>query len=442
MQVVRQDIDKLNASLKITIEKADYQEKVEKALKDYRKKAQVPGFRPGMVPAGIIKKMYGKGALVEEVYRVVSDSIYQFIADQKINILGEPLPTLPQPNIDFDQETDFEFSYDLALAPEVEIKLAKTIKVPSYVIKVDEKEKQARIDRYMNYYGDMVDSETAGAEDMLKVTLTQPEGLTVENAVISLKVLADEYKKDFVGGKMGDIVALNVNDTFSHEGDRAALLKIKKEELAGINPEFTATITDIKTFQAGELNQAFFDKIYGPGEVNSAEEFDAKIEAEISGQLAEESEFKLMLDIRDALLKKVDIELPEAFLKRWLTTANEGKVTEEQIEAEFPQFAQDLKWQLIKSSVAKEGNIEVSQEEALAYAKKMAAYQFAQYGLMNLPDEQLLPYAQQLVEDKEQSRKIFEKVLENKIIDYVKGKITLTEKKISVEDFGKLFEEK
>lgn len=442
MQVVRQDIDKLNACLKVTIEKADYQETVEKALKDYRKKAQVPGFRPGMVPAGIIKKMYGKGALVEEVYRIVSDAIYKFIGDNKIDILGEPLPTLPQPNIDFDNETDYEFSYDLALAPQVEVKLAKTIKVPSYVIKVDEKEKQARIERYLSYYGDMVDTETAGAEDMLKVTLTQPEGLTVENAVISLKVLSDEHKKDFVGGKIGDIVSLNVNETFGHEGDRAALLKVKKEELAGINPEFTATISDIKTFKAGELNQVFFDKVYGPGTINSVEEFEAKIEAEISGQLTEESEFKLMLDIKDALLKKVDIELPETFLKRWLITTNEGKVTEEQVETDFPQFTQDLKWQLIKASISKEGNIEVTKDEALAYAKKMAAYQFAQYGLMNLPEEQLLPYAQQLVDDQEQSRKIFEKVLENKIIDYVKERIGLTEKKISVEDFGKLFEEK
>lgn len=442
MQVVRQDIDKLNACLKVTVEKADYQEKVEKALKDYRKKAQVPGFRPGMVPAGIIKKMYGKGALVEEVYRMVSESLYQYINDNKIDILGEPLPSIPQPNIDFDNETDFAFSYDLALAPQIDLTLGKTIKVPSYSIKVDQKEKEARIERYLSYYGDMVDTETAGAEDMLKVTLTQPDGLTVENAVISLKVLSEEHKKDFVGGRLGDMVSLNVNETFSHEGDRAALLKVKKEELASIQPEFTATITDIKTFQAGEINQAFFDKVYGPGTVNSVEAFEAKIEAEIAGQLAEESEFKLMLDIRDALLKKVQIDLPEAFLKRWLLTANEGKVTEEQIEKDFDQFAQDLKWQLIKGSISKEGNVEVTEEDALAYAKKMAAYQFAQYGLMNLPDDQLIPYAQQLVQDQEQSKKIVEKVLENKIIEYVKEKISLTEKKISVEDFGKLFEEK
>ncbi len=446
MNVVQQPLGEQTAVLKIEVSKNDYQDKVKKALNDYRRKANVNGFRPGMAPMSMIQKMYGHSVLIDEINKLVSDALNDHITNEKLNILGEPIPYEEgQPPIDWENQEDFEFNYEIGLSPEVEVKLSKRDKLPKYVIAVSEEDKQRQLENIMQRYGKFVDTEEAGEDDLLKVDLAQEgeNALNVEDTYVSLKVLTDaKLKKPFLNKKVGDVVKVDVKKTFTNEADLAALLKVKKEDLENIDPKFTATIKEVRHFENAELNQELFDKLYGEGEVTSEEQLMERIESEIRRAYDEEGEYKLLLDARDKLVKKADMKLPEEFLKRWLLVINEGKVTQEQIDQEFEHFADDLRWQLIKDSIGKAQEIKIEEPDIMEHAKRMARYQFAQYGLNNMPDEHLENFAKRLLEDQKQLKGIVEKVYEEKVIDYIKSTVNLEEKEISVEDFGKLFEKK
>lgn len=446
MNVVQQPLGEQTAVLKIEVSKSDYQDKVKKALNDYRRKANINGFRPGMAPMSMIQKMYGHSVLIDEINKLVSDALNDHITNEKLNILGEPIPYEEgQPPIDWENQEDFEFNYEIGLSPEVEVKLSKRDKLPKYGIIVSEEDKQRQLENIMQRYGKFVDAEEAGEDDLLKVDLAQEgeNALNVEDTYVSLKVLTEaKLKKPFLKKKVGDVVKVDVKKTFTNEADLAALLKVKKEDLENIDPKFTATIKEVRHFENAELNQELFDKLYGEGVVTSEEQLMERVEDEIRRAYSEESEYKLLLDAKDKLIKKTNIQLPADFLKRWLLLINEGKVTQEQIDEEFEHFANDLRWQLIKDAIGKTQEIKIEEPDIMEHAKRMARYQFAQYGLNNMSDEHLENFAKRLLEDQKQLKGIVEKVYEDKVISYIKNTVNLEEKEISVEDFGKLFEKK
>lgn len=447
MNVTHVNSDALNAVLSVKVEQNDYASKVEKTLKDVRKKAVIKGFRPGMAPASLINKMYRRSAIVDEVNKLVSEGISNYITEQKLNILGEPLPSEKQEAIDWETQNDFEFMFDLAFAPEFEVKLSKRDKAPYYSIKVDEKMRDGYIESISGRYGSYKDAEQADAESLLRATLTElnadespkEDGLTVDEGMISVMLVADEAEKaKFVGAKVGDVMVVDVTKAFPNETDRSALLKIKKEELSTIEPLFQATITKVQQYAKAEVDQELFDKLFGEGTVTSVEEFHNRLDEDIKQNLKGDSERKFYTDVRDKLIEKFKIELPKEFLVRWLVAINEGKFTQEQIEKDFPHFEKDLKWQLIRDKIAQEQEFKVEQEELVRMAKGYIMNQMMQYGMGQLPEEFIDKYANDLIEKKEERRKMAEQVLEGKVMGWIKEAIKLEEKEVSFEEFKEM----
>jgi len=452
MNIVKENVDLLNAILKVTIEKSDYQDRVAKALGDYRKKAKIDGFRPGMVPAGIINKLYGKPLMAEEINKIVSDALTTYIYDEKIKLLGEPMPSEQhQKKIDWDTDTDFEFAFDLGLAPEIDLKLSGRDKVPFYEIKIDEELRNNYISSYSRRYGKMMPSEIANEEDVLRGRVEQlnndgapmENGVAVDDAFISLRIITDkEQKAKFVGAKVGDIIDFDLRKTFSNDTDLAAMLKIKKEELANLTPTFRFIPNEVRSFVDAEIDQELFDKVYGEGAVTSEEEFKARVDSDIRLNLTKESDFKFLTDIKDKLIDKAKIELPTEFLKRWLLAVNEGKFTMEQIDKDFDHFASDLKWQLIRDHIAAEHEIKIEEPEVLEKAKEFAIDQFKNYGFMNVPDSEVVNFAQRILSNKEEDRRIREKLLEDKVVVILKSTVKLDTKEITTKEFDQLLSNK
>lgn len=445
MNITKENIDDLNALLKIEIKKADYGENVEKVLRDYRKKANIKGFRPGMVPIGLVKKMYGKAVELDEVNKLISESIHKYLHDEKIDILGDPLPKTEDQNlIDFDRQEEFTFTFELGLAPQFEIKLSKKNKVASYQITVDEKMKNDYVSNYTRRYGEFKYPEKSEEKDMLKGNIAEldaPEdGLKAENTTISIDIIRDEkIKKHFIGKKIDDEIDFDLRKALPNDYEIAGILNKKKEEVADVKGKFRFTIKEIRRFMPAELSQGLFDKVYGEGSVNSEEEFMNRIEVEIVNSLKKESDYKVMLDVKKLALEKSDFALPEDFLKKWLLKVNE-KTTEEQIEKDFDSFRSDLKWQLIRNKIAKDNEIKISEEELLAEAANITRNQFQQYGLYYATDEQIGNYAKEMLKREDDAKRIAEKILDEKAIEKLKELVKLEEKKISAEDFNKLFE--
>jgi len=447
MNILKQEIDALNAVLKVKIEKADYDPKVEETLKDYRKKAAIKGFRPGHAPVSLINKLYRKPIIVDEVNKLISESLSKYLVEQKLNILGEPMPSETQGPIDWDTQEDFEFAFDLGLVPEFELKLSKKDKIPYYTIKVDDKLREVYSDSYRRRNGKYVPVEVTAENDLVKATLNElnadesPKdgGVYVESASISIALVADEdEKKKFISLKAGDVVTVDTQKSFPNAADRAALLHIAKDKLADVEPLFQATVTETLTFEKAELNQEFFDKVYGEGTVSTEDEFIAKLEEEIRNNLVHESDFRLVVDLKEKLIEKYKFELPKEFLIRWLVAVNEGKHTREQIETEFPMFEKDLKWQMIRDKVAMENNLTVTEEEIHGFAMNFARNQFAQYGMSQMPDEYLVSYADSVLKKDGEKRKIQEKLLEDKAVAIIKEAVKLDEKELTTDEFNNL----
>lgn len=449
MNVTHVNADALNALLTIKIEKSDYESKVENALKDIRKKASIKGFRPGKAPASLINKMYQKSAVVEEVNKLISESISSYISEQKLNILGEPLPSEKQEAIDWDSQSGFEFLFDLALAPEFEIKLSKRDKVPYYSIKVSKEIRQSYIDSISGRYGNYQQAEQAEGESLLKATLTElsgdespkEAGITVEDGMISVMLVADEAEKaKFIGAKVGDVMVVDVTKAFPNETDRAALLKVEKDQLASIEPLFQATITEVKQYVKAKVNQELYDKLFGEGVITTEEEFHQKVDEDIKQNLKGDSERKFFVDVRDKLIEKFSIELPKEFLVRWLVAINEGKYTTEQVEKDYPLFEKDLKWQLIRDKIATEQEFKIEEQELVAIAKGYIANQMMQYGMGQLPEEFIEKYANDLLTKKEERRKLAEQLIDNKVVEWLKEAVKLDEKEVDFEKFKELMQ--
>ncbi len=447
MNILKEEVDALNAVLKLKIEKADYEPKVDVALKDYRKKAAIKGFRPGNAPASLINKLYRKPIIVDEVNKLISESLSKFLVEQKLNILGEPIPSEQQKPIDWETQEEFEFAFDLGLVPEFELKLSKKDKVPYYTIKVDDKLREIYSNSYRQRNGSYVPVEVTGEKDLIKATLNELNadesprdgGVYVENASISIALVADETEKNkLIGLKAGDVVTIDTLKAFPNATDKAALLHVSKDKLGDVQPLFQATVTETMTFAQAELNQEFFNKAFGEGVVNSEEEFNTKIDEEISKNLVHESNYRLLIDLKEKLIEKFKIELPKEFLVRWLTMINEGKHTREQIESEFPMFEKDLQWQLIRDKVAMENDLKVTEEEVHAFAMEFARNQFASYGMMQMPDEYLVSYADSVLKKDGEKRKIQERLLEDKAVAIIREAVKLDEKEVTTDEFNNL----
>lgn len=450
MNITKTNVDELNAVIKLEIEKSDYENKVNDTLADYRKKVNIDGFRPGKAPMGMVKKMYGTGILVEEVNKIISENLYNYILDNKINILGEPLPndTIIK-DIDFENDEVFEFAFDVALSPEFEVKLSKRDKLNYYNIKVSDEMIDNRIKQFARMYGSnaIVDSVEAGTE-MLKGAMTQVDenGVVVEggvendNTAISLEYMKDEESSaKFANAKVGDVVIFNPVKAYPNKADFAAMLNITKEEAKDITSDFKFEIAEINRFTLAEVNEELFTKVYGEGTVNTVEEFRAKISEEISAQLANDSDYKLSIDVKEKLVKKCDFKLPEEFLKRWILASNK-EAKAEQVESEFELYVDDIKWQLIKTKIMEDNSIKIEESEILEMAKDFARMQMQQYGLANVPDEHLEGFAKKILESEQERRNIIEKTREIKILSLVKEAVKIEEKEVDVEEFNKLFE--
>lgn len=448
MNITRENIDDLNAVLNIQVEKTDYEDKVEKILRDYRKKANIKGFRPGMVPIGLIRKMYGTAAKIEEVNKTISESIQKYLSDEKLEILGDPLPkTNEEENIDFETQDEFKFSFELGLAPVVDLKINKKNKVNLYEISVDEKMINDHKENYTRRFGDFKNVDKVGEKDTVngKIEALDIEGNPVagegiEDTSLAVDIIKDEeIKKTFIEKNTGDTVDFNIRKAFPDDNEIAGLLRIDKEKIENISETYRMTIKEISRFYPAEIGQDLFDKIYGENTVKTEEEFNKKIEEEIAASLKGESNYKLMQDIRNMVIEKTDIPLPEDFLKKWLLKVNEN-TTSEQIEKEFDSFKKDLKWQLIKNKVAKDNEIKITEEELTKEAENITRYQFQQYGIYYATDEQISNYARETLKRENDAKRIADNILDTKVIDALKEIINIQPKSVTAEEFNKLFE--
>ena len=449
MNITKENIDDLNAVLRVKIEKTDYEDKVETVLKDYRKKAIIKGFRPGMVPIGLIKKMYGRAVEIDEINKVVTDNIQKYLADEKLEILGDPLPKADeQDKIDFGTQEDFTFTFELGLTPEVDLKLSKKNKVNQYEIIIDEKMRGEYLENYTRRYGELRKAEQTEEKDVIKGRIEAiddngiviPEGPSVEETSLGIDIIKDKkIKKEFIGKNISDSIDFDLKKAYPNDTEIAGILHKKKEEVTNLGANYRFTINDISRFHPAELGKELFNRIFGEGVVNSEEEFMKRIEDEITINLKRESDFKLRMDIKNIAMEKTDFQLPEEFLKKWLLRVNE-KSTEEQIEKEFDSFRKDLKWQLIRNKVARDNEVKISEEELQKEAENITRYQFQQYGLFYATDEQITNYAKDTLKRDEDAKRIADKILEEKVILFMKEMVKLENKSVTIEEFNKLFE--
>lgn len=451
MDVSLQNTDAVSAVLTVKIEKADYEAQVENTLKTHRRQANVPGFRPGMVPMGMIKKMYGKAVKAEEVNKILSEKVYDYIKENKVNMLGEPLPSEDkQPEINFDTQDDYEFVFDIALAPEFTVEATKKDKVPYYNIEVTDAMLDSQIDMYRQRAGKHETVDTYQDNDMLKGTVAELDengsvkegGLQVEDVVMMPSYMKNEEQKAlFASTKVNDVLVFNPHKAYDgHETEISSLLKINKEEVPAFISDFSFQVNEITRFVLPELNQEIFDMVFEPGTVTTEADFRAKMKEVVAGQYTADSDYKFLIDLRDAMVAKVGkLEFAEVLLKRLMKNNNRDK-DEQFIEENYDKNIQELTWHLIKEQLVKAAGIKVEQEDILAAAKETTKAQFAQYGMQNVPEDLLNNYAQEMLKKKENIENLVNRSVETKLAVALKEKVTLQPKSISMEDFNKMFE--
>ena len=434
MKLEQNRIDDLNLELTLAVTAEDYADSRQKKLNDYRKKAEIKGFRKGMVPMSLVEKMYGQSALVDAVNDVVSEGLNNFIHENNLRVLGEPLPSEDQPEAEWVAGNDFTFKFDIAENPEVSFELSKDDEIVYYTITVTEAAKKEMKDNLLKQYGSLEEGKKAKEDDFIIVDFEQGE-TKVEGTYVALRNVAEAARKSFVGVKPGDVLDVNVNEAFENETDRASMLKVSKDELATLDPMFRMTVKNVKTFVNAPLTEETFEKIFG---VKTEEEFDAKIEERIRAEYAQEADFRFSKDAKTYLLEKANLTIAEKFLKRWIYVINEGKFTMEDIEKDWDLFIVDYKWQMVRNYLMNKYNVKIEEADLLASAKGFAAYQFAMYGMNNVPEEQLEAFAKNILSQEEQGRRILDQVENEKTFAAVREVVTLKKKKISVDKFREL----
>ena len=441
MKIEQSELKDLTAVVTLTIEPADYQDEVAKQLKQVRQKAQMPGFRPGMVPAGLVKKMYGKGILADVLNKQVGEGLQKHIEDHNLQILGEPLPSENSPKIDLDNEDTFTFLFDIAVAPEFDAKLTGKNKLTEYIIEVTDEMVNNQVKSYAERFGEYAQADEVAEGDIVKGLAKQVDGdIVKENAVLNPAYMKQKtQQKKFIGAKKGDVVTFNPTKAFDSEVEVSSLLGINKEQAKDLKSDFTFEIQEITRHTTAAIDAELFAKVYGADAPKDEAAFRARVKAEIEANMAEDSKYKFGLDAKEAIMKKMEkLEFPVDFLKRWVLATNE-KMTAEELEKDFDKMLEELKWHLAKDQLMKEYKVDVQKEDVEAYAKEVARMQFMQYGLMHIDDQYLTNYANEMLKQENQLRGIVERVAENKIYEALKGVAKIEQKKISHEEFGKLF---
>lgn len=443
MKIEQSEVKEMMTVLTMTLEPADYQEEVLKELRQIRQKANIPGFRPGMVPMPLVKKMYGKGVMAEVLNKTIGAKLGEYIENEKLNILGDPMPNEElTPAMDMDHQDTFTFVFDVALAPEFDANLSARNKLTHYTITVTDEMVNNQMKSYADRFGEYVEADEYKQGDVLKGRMVEQkeDGIIKENAMINPAYIQEKKSQAlFKGAKKGDIITINPMKAYKSEVEVASMLDIKKEEAAELKSDFTFEIQGITRHEAAKMDEELFAKVYGENQIKDAKAFEAKVRAEIEENMAEDAKYKFGLDVKAAIMKKMEkVSLPEDFLKRWVKQTNE-KLTDEQLEKDFPQMVEELKWHLAKDQLLKHYNIQVEKEDVEAYAKEVARMQFMQYGLMHVDDQYLTSYAQEMLKKDDQLRGIVERVAENKIYEAIKSVVKLEETAISHEEFGKLF---
>lgn len=447
MEVSKNQIDNCNATLTVKIKKEDINEEVNKRLSEYRKSAKVPGFRPGKVPMGMIKKMFENSVIAEELNKAVSNALYEFISKEKLNVLGDPLPNENQEQIDFTKTEDFNFIFDIALMPEFEMNLTKKDKVTEFVIKVDENLKKAHIENYQSKFGKFEQKDKSNEKSVVKGVISQTdkdgnvieEGIIAEDASLLIEMIKDKnIQKQFMNVEKDAEIDFDIFKAFDgNMTEISSLLKIKKEEIENLDPNFKFKVNEIKDFVMAEINQDLFDMAFPQDKLKTKKEFEAKVVENIEKVMADETGYLLSFYIKEKLIEKLTVDLPEEFLKRWLKTTNK-EVTDEQVETEFPMFIENLKWTMIKNKLAKENKIEVSEEEMMDAAKQRVTAQLRQYGVDNIPQEHLDNFAKEMMQKDDEKEKSFQQKLEEKIIEIAKEQIKIEQKKVTVDELNEI----
>ncbi len=437
------EVQNLQAQITLVMQPEDYQEQVEKEIRQLRQKAQIPGFRAGNVPKGLIRKMYGKNVLADVINKELGTALQKYIDEQKLHVLGEPLPNEEQnQKVDLEFDSTFTFVFDVALAPELDTKMTAKNKVTYYRVKVTDEMVNNQVNNYADRYGTYQDVDEVQENDIVRGNIKEnkEDGISKEDAVIYPRYMKDEeIKKQFLGLKKGDNVVFNPMKAFDSETEVASLLGIDKDVAKQLTTDFTFAIATISRHQSAAIDGELFAKIYGENNIKDEADFREHVRQEIQSNMDQDSDYKFGLDVREALMKKVEkAELPQDFLRRWVKVNNE-KMTDEELEKNFPQMLTELKWQLVKDQLIRQLDIKVEKEDVDAYAKKVAKMQFMQYGLMHVEDQYLDNFAQEMLKKDDQLRGIVERVAEEKIFEAEKKIMKVEEKEVSQEDFNKLF---
>ncbi len=454
MNISFENPDKINGVMTLTIEKDDYQADVEKQLKDYRKKANVPGFRPGQVPMGMIKRQFGTAVKMDVVNKLLGEKLYGYIRENKIQMLGEPLPSDKQVMVDPEKDETMTFIFDIAVAPEMTATLTADDTVDYYNIDVDDKLVDQQVDMFRSRSGhyDKVEEYDAAQNDMLKGDLREldadgnakEDGVVVEGAVIMPEYIkAEEQKNLFNGAKLGSVITFNPRKAYPESDvEVSSLLKIDKEKVADMTSDFTYLVTEISRFAKAEVNQELFDQVFGKDEVKDEAAFRQKIADGIKAQLTTDTDYKFLLDVRAYLEGKVgELQFPDALLKRIMLNNNKDK-GEKFVEDNYENSIKELKWHLIKEQLVAANSIKVDDADVKQVAKETARVQFAQYGMANVPDEYLEQYADNMLKDRKNIDSLVDRAIDVKLIAALKGVVKLNEKTVSLDDFNKMMQEK
>jgi len=448
MNVTLNKTDSVNATITVDITKTDYVNEVENSLKDLRKNAVIPGFRKGMAPSSFLRQKYGKSILVEEINKVVSKNLFDYIKENDLKVLGEPLPSEEQEKIDFDKQEDFKFIFDIGLSPEIAVKLSKKDNIPYYRIQASEEIINQQIEQMLYQFGGHVEVEEVEENDMVKGNLVELDengepkenGISFESGVLIPKYIkAEDEKVKFINTKLNNKVIFNPYKAYEgNEPELSSLLKIKKEEINDHTGDFSLEIKEITRYKKAEVNQELFDKAFEQGTVDSEAVFREKVKEDIDKQLSPESDYKFIIEVLDYLEEKTSkVQLPDAFLKRWLLASDE-KRTPESVEEDYPKIIKDLKFHLIKEHLIEENKLTIEEGELQEYAKRFTRAQFAQYGMANIPDDLLEKYSQEMLNKKETYRSIGDKIFEDKLIVLLKEQVTLNIKDVTMDEFKEL----
>lgn len=444
MNVTREDVNAMSAILKVQVAPADYQSKVNNALEKQRKQAKIPGFRPGKVPMGMIQKQFGRGILADEMNKVVNEALYSFINENKIAILGNPIPKEDaEVKGDFNNPSDFEFFFEIGLAPEINVNLSNKSKFDYLKVKIDADLIDKQMDDLRRRYGKLIASEKVAEKDLILAQFVElnedgsiMEGGIMHSSTISMEFTEDKAaKKALLGAKIGDKIVVNPADVSKGPKDTAAMLGITEEQLPTISDKFQMTINEIRQMELADVNQELFDKLFGAGVVNSEEELRTRIAADLEQMFAGDSDKLLTRSIYENLVSETKVDLPSDFLKRWIQLSNEKPITMEEIEGQFDGYEKSMKWQLIQGHIFKANEIKVDQAQALEFTKGLLVSQYAQYGMPAPEDKELTQSAIQVLSDKEESGRVYDMLAEAKLTEYFKNTVKLNEKLVSYDEF-------